>query len=78
MYHGAMRTTVTLDDDVYEAALSHARATGQRLGRVPSDTARQPELRGLGERRSTGRSATFDVPRNADVIPTSRIQKALD
>lgn len=81
MYHGAMRTTVTLDDDVYEAALSHARATGQRLGRVLSDLARQalqPELQGLGERRSTGRFATFDVPRNAGVIPASRIQKALD
>lgn len=35
-----MRTTVTLDDDVYEAALSHARATGQRLGRVLSDMSR--------------------------------------
>ena len=66
---------------VYEAALSHARATGQRLGRVLSDMARQalqPELQGLGERRSTGRFATFDVPRNAGVIPASRIQKALD
>ena len=35
-----MRTTVTLDDDVYEAALSHTRATGQRLGRVLSDMSR--------------------------------------
>ena len=30
-----MRTTVTIDDDVYEAALSQARATGQRLGGTP-------------------------------------------
>ena len=37
----AMRTTVTLDDDVYEAAQAHAQATGQRLGRVLSDMARQ-------------------------------------
>ena len=36
-----MRTTVTLDDDVYEAALSQARATDQRLGRVLSDMARK-------------------------------------
>jgi hypothetical protein len=75
-----MRTTVTLDDDVYEAALSHARATGQRLGRVLSDMARQalqpePQARRRGGR---GRFATFDVPRNAGVIPASRIQQALD
>ena len=76
-----MRTTVTLDDDVYEAALSHARATGQRLGRVLSDMARQalqPEPQAHGNRGGRGRFATFDVPRNAGVIPASRIQKALD
>ena len=76
-----MRTTVTLDDDIYEAALSHARATGQRLGRVLSDMARQalqPEPQTHGHRGSTGRFAAFDVPPNAGVIPASRIQKALD
>ncbi len=76
-----MRTTVTLDDDVYEAALSHARATGQRLGRVLSDMARQalrPEPQGQRKRQSEGRFAAFDVPRNAGVIPASRIRTALD
>ncbi len=75
-----MRTTLTLDDDVYQAALSHARATGQRLGRVLSDMARQalqPE-RARGSREASGRFATFDVPPNADVIPASRVQRALD
>ena len=76
-----MRTTVTIDDDIYEAALSHARATGQRLGRVLSDMARQalqPERQAPGKREGTGRFAAFEVPRTASVIPASRIQKALD
>src|SRR5258706_2135316 len=36
-----VRTTVTLDDDVYEAAQAHAQATGKRLGRVLSEMAPQ-------------------------------------
>ena len=76
-----MRTTVTLDDDVYEAALSHARATGQRLGRVLSDMARQalqPDRRQGPAVRRGGRFAAFDVHPDAGLIPASRIQQALD
>jgi hypothetical protein len=73
-----MRTTVTIDDDVYEAALANARATGRRLGRVLSDMARialeQPPTPGKGP----ARFAAFDVPEGSRVIPASRIQKALD
>jgi hypothetical protein len=75
-----MRTTVTIDDDVYEAAQANARATGRRLGRVLSDMARAalrpqttPPTR--GKRR---RFATFDVPKGSRMIPASRIQNALD
>ena len=76
-----MRTTVTLDDDVYEAALSQARATGQRLGRVLSDMARQALQPGPPPRRtSTGaeRFAGFEVAPGTPLIPASRIQEALD
>ena len=74
-----MRTTVTLDDDIHEAALRQARATGQRLGKVLSDMARralepEPTERG-GERR---RFAAFDVPPRTPIIPSSRVQAALD
>ncbi len=75
-----MRTTVTIDDDVYEAALTNARATGRRLGRVLSDMARaalQPQP-APPSRRKRARFATFDVPEGSSVIPASRIQKALD
>lgn len=76
-----MRTTVTLDDDIYEAALSHARATGQRLGRVLSDMARQalepgPATEQGGERRN--RFPTFEVPAGTPLIPSSRVQEVLD
>ena len=76
-----MRTTVTIDDDIYEAALCQARATGQRLGRVLSDMARQalqPDSRAKGTAGRTGRFAAFEVPADAGLIPASRIQQALD
>jgi hypothetical protein len=77
-----MRTTVTIDDDVYEAAQAYAQATGKRLGRVLSEMARQAlqassrRLKKPGEGGS--RFPAFDVPANAKLIPASRIQKALD
>jgi len=74
-----MRTTVTLDDDVYEAAQAYAQATGKRLGRVLSEMARQAlhsAVQRLG--RGTSRFPVFDVPANARLIPASRAQKALN
>jgi hypothetical protein len=74
-----MRTTVTLDDDVYEAAQAYAQASGKRLGRVLSEMARQPlhsAVQRLG--RGASRFPAFDVPANARVIPASRVQKALN
>ena len=74
-----MRTTVTLDDDIYEAALCQARATGQRLGRVLSDMARQALEPGPQEQRERrGRFPVVEVPPGTPVIPGSRVQKALD
>lgn len=73
-----MRTTVTLDDDVYEAALAMARATGQRLGRVLSDMARHALRTPASPKKGRARFATFDVPAGSRVIPASRVRKALD
>lgn len=77
-----MRTTVTLDDDVYEAAQAHAQATGKRLGRVLSEMARQA-LQPSGRRsirsgKGSSRFPAFEVPASAGLIPASRIQKALN
>ena len=74
-----MRTTVTLDDDVYEAAQAYAQATGKRLGRVLSEMARQalnPSVQRPG--RGPSRFPAFEVPADAQLIPASRVQKALD
>ena len=74
-----MRTTVTLDDDVYEAALCHARATGQRLGQVLSDMARRSMTPEPPPKQPRGhRFPAFDVPAGARLIASSRIQAALD
>jgi hypothetical protein len=74
-----VRTTVTLDDDVYEAVMHLSRASGERLGKVLSTLAR----RGLNPvevpaRRSSRRFPVFDLPANAPVIPASRIQRVID
>jgi len=77
-----MRTTVTLDDDVYEAAQARAQATGQHLGRVLSEMARQAlQPSNRQPKRSapgTSRFPVFEVPADARMIPASRVQKALD
>jgi len=74
-----MRTTVTLDDDVYEAALHVSRTSGERLGKVLSVMAR----RGFSHREKLApkrgrRFATFEVPPGTPVIRVSRIQRFLD
>jgi len=77
-----MRTTVTLDDDVYEAAQALAQATGKRLGRVLSEMARQafkpPGQRSKRAAKRISRFPVFEVPAGTQMIPASRIQKALD
>jgi hypothetical protein len=79
-----MRTTVTLDDDVYEAAQALAQATGRKLGRVLSEMARKsidsssPRRREPSKTKGTARFPAFKVPPDARVIPASQIQKALD
>jgi hypothetical protein len=74
-----MRTTVTLDQDVYEAAQVLSRTTGRRLGKVLSELAR----RGLAQpppprRRGKARFPAFEVPPDAPIIPAARVQEFLD
>ncbi len=77
-----MRTTLTLDDDVYEAAQARAQATGKPLGRVLSEMARQAlQSSGPKSKRSvkgTSRFPAFELPAGTQMIPASRAQKALD
>ena len=74
-----MRTTVTLEDDVYEAALHLARTSGQRLGVVLSKLARRGLVQAApSKRRKSSRFPTFQVPANAPIIPASRIRRVID
>ena len=70
---------MTLDDDVYRAAMHLSRSTGRRLGKVLSELAR----RGLRPEKSIQRPGqsrfpVFQVPQDAPVIPASRVQEIID
>jgi len=76
-----VRTTLTLDQDVYDAALHLSRVSGERLGKVVSQLARRslapgPSARNSDKRRR--RFPTFDVPPGSPVIPASRVQRVID
>ena len=73
-----MRTTVTLDDDVFQAAQSLAKASGKTLGQVLSDLVRRAlkgEARGLARQ---GGMPVFRVSEDAAVIPSSRAAELLE
>jgi hypothetical protein len=73
-----MRTTLSLDDDVYEAAKTLSQGSGESLGRVVSQLARrglQPaEVVTPSERDGL---PTFAVSPEAAVIPGSRAAELL-
>lgn len=74
-----VRTTVTLDSDVYEAAAHLSRASGERLGKVLSRLARRGLKPAAAPARGRARRfPVFDVPANAPLIPASRIQRVID
>ena len=66
-----MRTTVTLDDDVLEAAHALVRGSGKTLGQVLSQLARRG-LRAERERATENGLPVFKVGPNASIIPSGR------
>ncbi len=72
-----MRTTVTLDNDAYEAAVTLAKTSGMRLGEVISQLIRRaiqvPERRPQKSRR---RLPTFDVPHGTPMISLRALRRA--
>ena len=72
----AMRTTVTLDQDVFEAAQALAASSGKKLSQVISHLAR----RGLRSEKGAAKKSglpVFRVSANAPVIPTTRARDLL-
>lgn len=71
-----MRTTLSLDDDVFEAAQALAAASGKKLGQVLSQLARGGLRTETVSARKNG-LPVFRVAASASVIPSSRAQKLL-
>lgn len=74
-----MRTTVSLDTDIYDAAMHISQTSGKRLGEVLSELAR----RGLNQnnapvKKRKARFPVFAVAADAPIIPASRIQRIID
>ena len=69
-----MRTTVTIDDDVYESAMALSQASGDSLGSVLSQLARRG-LRVHGEFATKNSLPVFPVPANAPLIPSGRAKQ---
>jgi len=71
-----VRTTLTLADDVYEAAKTLAEGAGRPLGEVVSELIR----RGLipqGIQETEGGPPSFKVPAGAEIIPGARARELL-
>jgi hypothetical protein len=74
-----MRTTVTLPDDVFEAAKTLADGSGRTLGEVLAELVRRglrPQAPGESEIPANGLPC-FPVPPDAELIPGSRAQELL-
>ena len=77
----SVRTTVTLDEDIYEEALRQSKATGRSLGAVISEMAHhglRSDSQRICEAEKEPRFPSFDVPPDTPQIPSSRVQKAID
>jgi hypothetical protein len=80
LHHDAgMRTTLVLDDEVFDAAMHIARTSGQRIGQVVSDLAR----RGLNPGAEvqivqSGRFPSFAVPEGTPGMDSETVQRVLD
>lgn len=72
-----MRTTLTLDDDVADAARELAQRTGKSLGAVVSELARRGLRPNLPPAQG-GKLPAFPVATDADIIPGDRASRLLD
>jgi hypothetical protein len=72
-----MRTTVTLDDEAYETAVTLAKSSGKRLGQVISDLIRRAVQKPQGHStKGAKRFPTFEVPPTAPMISLKAIRRA--
>ncbi len=74
-----MRTTLTLDDDVYETALQLSKSSGEGLGKVVSKLVRRGLTPHAPSKASKSRRfPVFDVAPGTAAMSLSDIQRFLD
>ena len=73
-----MRTTVNLDDDVYQAVASLSQSSGLSLGKVLSKVARQGLKPTALKKKKKGGLPTFDIPPGSPMIPGMLAYKFLN
>jgi hypothetical protein len=71
-----MRTTVTLDDKVYEVAKALPKASGKSLGQILSELARRELSPSMRTVEKNG-LPLFKVVSEAAIIPSSRAKELL-
>ncbi len=72
-----MRTTITLDDEAYEAAVTLSKTSGKRLGEVISQLIRRAVQTPESPQRKPGkRFPVFEVPQGTPMISLRAIRKA--
>jgi hypothetical protein len=71
-----MRTTLTLDDDVFQASRALAEASGRRLGEVVSELLRRSLLLRPAAASKNG-LPVFKVGDGAPIIPSDRARDIL-
>ena len=72
-----MRTTLTIDDDVFAAAQALAKSSGRALGAVLSDLARTGLPSKTPRYQRKNKLATFRVSPNAPLIRAERVAEIL-
>ncbi len=73
-----MRTTLTLDDDVYETALQLSKSSGEGLGKVVSRLVRRGLAPHPVKRSKSRRFPVFDVAPGTPMMSLPAIQRFLD
>ena len=73
-----MRTTLTIDDDVFEVAQTMSRVSGERLGAVVSTLMRTALRSANPHNVRRRRFPVVDIPPGTPMISMERIQQAID